>query len=714
MPSDFRFLTLEITRFRGVRDSMLFDLDGSVVLLHGPNGTGKTSFFDALQWLFLGSIERLSAVRRRKNTEHIVNVYKSQKKARVVADVLLNGKRITLSRTGNYKNTTFEISGAAPAKLYGREAKEWLALTLLPHHPEALDKIFMVSGLLEQDEVRSVLQASAKDRYDQISILLGLRDLQRFEDEAREAANKAAKYTKQARDEFKEAEESVEIASVLVKKSEQEVAQLKPIEAYTEELSRLIKETPPHIQVELPTVPDTAEAFIFAQNCRQLSRSLKDGWSTLNEVQAELDGLDARPSDEQTDEAVQVLEEHTTVVEKLEADLGNAQELLRSAERDSQRVARLAAAAIPLLGECCPVCEQSIDPERVEARLHEISTGTAELIQHREAVNEAAAQVKLAQERRNESKVHLDVVQQAHRIWKELQQRKSQLKTQLSDICRETSEPVRFDALIPDEVVPDEVVRSLPSIIKWLNRFASSLEVYHHAVVGLQRLGDLERSRSELTEKKRNLEHIRKALGEAEAHEKDHKSLLAATTEARIKVTERLFETIEPLVADIYSRLDPHPTFTDIRFQHERYYRRGESHAMVSDAAAEVEADPLVVFSSSQANAAALSCFLAMGLGASGRPLPFVMLDDPLQAMDDINVLGFADLCRFLRTRKQLIVSTHDRRFADLLRRKLAPRDAEDRTVVHEFIGWHRQGPTVKTAYPSYETDIEQLLVQLG
>lgn len=709
MPSGFRFLTLEITGFRGVRDSMLFDLDSSVVLLHGPNGTGKTSFFDALQWLFLGSIERLSAIRRRKNTEHIVNVYKSKKKASVVANVSLNGKRITLSRTGDYKDTTFEIGGAAPVKLYGREAKEWLARTLLPHHPEALDKIFMVSGLLEQDEVRSVLQASAKDRYDQISALLGLRDLQRFEDETREAANRATKRTSQARQEFNEVEKSVETAAVSVKRSEQEVAELQSMEAYTEELFRLIEKSPAYIQVELPTVPGTTEAFIFAQNCRQLSRSLSDGRHALKEAQAGLDGLNVRPSDEQIDEAVQVFEEHTAAVEELKAGLENARELLRSAERDSQRVARLAAAAIPLLGDCCPVCEQSIDPERVGARLHEISTDTAELIRHREAVNEATAQVELAQERRNESKAHLDAMQQSHKTWKELQQRESQLKTQLLDICRETPEPVRFDTPIPDEVV-----RSLPSIIEWLDRFASSLEVYHHAVVGLQRLGDLERSRSELAGKERNLEHKREALDEAEAHEKNCKSLLAATTEARVKVTERLFETIEPLVANIYSRLDPHPTFTDIRFQHERYYGKGESHAMVSDAAADVEADPLVVFSSSQANAAALSCFLAMGLGAGGRPLPFIMLDDPLQAMDDINVLGFADLCRFLRTRKQLIVSTHDRRFADLLRRKLTPRDTEDRTVVHEFIGWHRQGPTVKTEYPSYETDNEQLLAQLG
>jgi ABC-type lipoprotein export system ATPase subunit len=75
-----------------------------------------------------------------------------------------------------------------------------------------------------------------------------------------------------------------------------------------------------------------------------------------------------------------------------------------------------------------------------------------------------------------------------------------------------------------------------------------------------------------------------------------------------------------------------------------------------------------------------------------------MLLDDPLQAMDVLSVLGFADLCRRIREQRQLIVTTHDRRFADLLTRKLTPRNDATRSVVMEFVGWTREGPEVKQA----------------
>jgi hypothetical protein len=86
---------------------------------------------------------------------------------------------------------------------------------------------------------------------------------------------------------------------------------------------------------------------------------------------------------------------------------------------------------------------------------------------------------------------------------------------------------------------------------------------------------------------------------------------------------------------------------------------------------------------------------LALCLATGQGGLPFVLLDDPLQSMDDVNVLGFADLCRFVRESKQVIMSTHERRLAGLLERKLAPRTTNDRTVVIEFESWSRSGPQV-------------------
>jgi ABC-type multidrug transport system ATPase subunit len=95
-------------------------------------------------------------------------------------------------------------------------------------------------------------------------------------------------------------------------------------------------------------------------------------------------------------------------------------------------------------------------------------------------------------------------------------------------------------------------------------------------------------------------------------------------------------------------------------------------------------------------NVVSLSYFLGLALNAGEGALPFVVLDDTLAALDVVNVLGFADLCRRLRDQRQLIVTTHDRRFADLLARKLSPRQRGSRTVLIELDGWTEDGPTVR------------------
>jgi ABC-type lipoprotein export system ATPase subunit len=73
-----------------------------------------------------------------------------------------------------------------------------------------------------------------------------------------------------------------------------------------------------------------------------------------------------------------------------------------------------------------------------------------------------------------------------------------------------------------------------------------------------------------------------------------------------------------------------------------------------------------------------------------------VVLDDPLQSLDEVNALGFADFCRQLRRNRQVIVTTHDRRFGSLLARKLAPRTDAESALEITFDGWDRSGPTIE------------------
>jgi hypothetical protein len=207
---------------------------------------------------------------------------------------------------------------------------------------------------------------------------------------------------------------------------------------------------------------------------------------------------------------------------------------------------------------------------------------------------------------------------------------------------------------------------------------------------------------------------LREAARLASEQEEQGKVIQRATTRAVTAVTEKRFKRLLPIVQDIYWRLDPHPSFTTFDFDLEVYRQRGIATPIVRDLAGDVEGDPLLVFSSSQANVAALSYFLALGWAAGGAALPFVLLDDPLQSMDDVNALGFADLCRHIRRQRQLVVSTHERRLGSLLERKLAPRLPPERTLVIEFKAWTRDGPVIdqRTVPPQHAEGAHRLLVQ--
>ncbi len=54
---------LVVGPFRGFREQEPFDLDKPIVLVYGPNGTGKSSFCEALQFTLLGSVDEAAAKR---------------------------------------------------------------------------------------------------------------------------------------------------------------------------------------------------------------------------------------------------------------------------------------------------------------------------------------------------------------------------------------------------------------------------------------------------------------------------------------------------------------------------------------------------------------------------------------------------------------------------------------------------------------------------
>jgi DNA repair exonuclease SbcCD ATPase subunit len=174
-------------------------------------------------------------------------------------------------------------------------------------------------------------------------------------------------------------------------------------------------------------------------------------------------------------------------------------------------------------------------------------------------------------------------------------------------------------------------------------------------------------------------------------------SILEGLRESEDDVVQLQLEEINPLLQRIYSRIDPNPVFRNVSLVSSFLKGRGHLSPQVMDSATNASSrSPEQVLSSSQVNALALSLFVALNFGLPKLPFNALLMDDPLQSLDEISLLGVADLLRRAKPIRQLVISTHDERFVSLLQRKLRPTQSNERVLTITLSGWSRHGPEVE------------------
>ncbi|MEG3149242.1 AAA family ATPase [Sphingomonas sp. ZT3P38] len=95
--------------------------------------------------------------------------------------------------------------------------------------------------------------------------------------------------------------------------------------------------------------------------------------------------------------------------------------------------------------------------------------------------------------------------------------------------------------------------------------------------------------------------------------------------------------------------------------------------------------NPRGMLSSGNLNTAALTLFLALHLSVP-ETLPWLIIDDPVQSMDDVHIAQFAALLRTLKQHgRQVIIAVHDRPLFDYLALELSPAFNGDRLVTIEL-----------------------------
>lgn len=133
----------------------------------------------------------------------------------------------------------------------------------------------------------------------------------------------------------------------------------------------------------------------------------------------------------------------------------------------------------------------------------------------------------------------------------------------------------------------------------------------------------------------------------------------------------------EDLINDLYKRIDPHPDYKKVKFIPDFKDNKPKLNVCVyKDDDSDKFIIPNLYFSQAQLNILSLCIFLAKALNAKddkGNSIDCIFVDDPIQSMDSINILSTIDLLRsiIVNQQKQIILSTHDENFHNLLKKKI-------------------------------------------
>lgn len=452
------------------------------------------------------------------------------------------------------------------------------------------------------------------------------------------------------------------------------------------------------VQVEPASREAPAAIDNAIKQLEALRRSTERRLQALGAIQTEIAGLANRPMPkipplrEQVTTLRKQLEDLKRVVIEEQARLAELRRHQAELKEKTEQLKALAALALKHLEDHCPVCAQTYDREATRLRLEAMAKGgigdaqtgsepgmLAERLAALAAKEKEAAAADLALRSGEQAVNERQIVQQT-------------LSKRLSE----------FDVIARDDASRNAAVAkaiaeadALISRVTDLQRSGESMSLRLAQSSAVAAMDELRREADMLrcgTADREKLIAAWNQTGERAQH------VIEALREAASEVVEERLREISPLLQSIYARIDPHPAFRLVTFLSRVVRGKGQLSTVVSDPIEEKQCDiPAAVLSSSQVNALAVSVFLALNIGVPKPPLSVALIDDPLQSLDDINLLGLVDLFRRAKDQRQLCVSTHDGRFGSLLSRKLRPSDKKGRTIVIELDGWSRQGPIVAT-----------------
>lgn len=711
-----RVTGITIAGFGGVSGEVDLDLDADVVIVVGANGYGKTTICNAISWAISGTTSSTQGPR---------NLYSKSGTTAVELRTDFNGDDVVITRSLENPGETDAKKLRAPLRLRvndeslrGADAEVWLRQNLagtdINEDFATLAQSFVDSIYLKQESLREFLTGRQDtERFDAVASMVGAGRLREFADELQSHKRAWVRAVNQADAALEGDRAKLDDLATSLSVLETEITRANAAEV----TARWQTWRNDVVTIGLVATQEVEDLELSERALTKLRAALHQERSTIEQDEAALLAAQAElsvpllegPADAEVIELEGQVAELTDQKETVERDVqllrvavGEADAALRQASSVREELASMASILLRHLADNCAACGQEVDQEAYRRRLEGIASET-ENSALREGSDLQRTNLQSTEKRLGEITLQLKTVSDRHRALLEQRASAHAAKEHRESRIREVLTSFPDDHTAAPAEPGNEIQRltlELDRVARRKSQIARTLEAGREFDAAAS-LDSSKTRRDRIEIESRTLQHSL-ASKEQDIVDRRHTNevatvlLDAVKSDAETFVTDRL-KQLKPLLRQFYAAIDPHPTFRSVEIATRQFGGKHRLTPMLRDDEVQVDVtEPGETLSTSQANALAVSLFLSFNLGFAPTHVKSLILDDPLQNLDDVHLLGLVDLLRKILPHRQLIVTTHDHAFASLLARKLRPVSEDFRTTYIRFTKWDRNGPGIE------------------
>lgn len=656
---------LTVSGFRGFRERVEVPFAEAFTVIDGRNGVGKSTLFDAIEFALTGQLSKYGDMKAAGESVEDYLWWKGDGPApaeRFVELTLCDGEQeIMVRRT--------PIEGPPPEVLIRVEAG-MVNAGMAP--PSPLPQL-CASSIIRDENIASLsLDLSETQRYAKLRQAIGAIDADEWANRGSRLLSIAKKRGEQARAEVVAANAAIAEASRRIDDARAAVASETAVNEASEKLAQLLQFG--HSAPDQLLSPGREFVAQRERHARDIA-DLLSGWERFEQESADL-----RHAESAIDSAA------TAVTE------AQAERALLPAPDDggivgptAELVARLhelraLGSNIGVVEHSCPLCAAHHDAVSFAAGLNKMA-GTIDRL------NQQASEIAAEAARRRAA------INAADRKVVETQRARTALITRV-DEQRAALEKRRL--MLGSLGLSQDARRS--AVLDLRDRVAGELEMAQHSLRVLGTLAQnrlLETGTAQLREAQSRLAKAQDRAGRARRAETTASALHDAARRAGSETLDLRLDRVLPLMVELYGRLRPHPVWQDIEYSIRGDLRRFLS-LQVGDGL-----NPQFLFSSGQRRATGLAFLLSINLSLAWSRWRSILLDDPVQHVDDFRTVNLAEvLAQLVANGRQVIVAVEDAALAELLARRMPVNRAGDASRLTFGLGAGGRSVIAKSSSP--------------